>query len=190
MRPRLITGPTELPVTLAEAKAHIRVDYDDEDLVVEGFIRQAVAYLDAFSGVLGQCICTQTWAVSFEAWEKCINLGVFGVSNVSVTYLDENDAEQTLSADNYVVMPLYTGDAIWMKPGITEPRLTKGHPYPVTVQFDAGRAAADVSDDIKGMILDLVGHYDFMREAAGENTMHPVPYGFGSKLAAAKRTGI
>lgn len=64
MTPVLITAPVDLPVTLAEAKAHVRVDHAFEDSLLEDvYIRGAMSDLDGWSGQLGRCIMPQTWRV-------------------------------------------------------------------------------------------------------------------------------
>lgn len=67
MTPVLITAPTSQPVTLAEAKAHCRVDGTDDDALLAGLIAAAVGHMDGWTGVLGRCIMPQTWRVSASA---------------------------------------------------------------------------------------------------------------------------
>lgn len=59
-----ITPPTALVITLAEAREHLRVSHDDEDLLIQSLIDAAVSWLDGWDGVLGRCIMPQTWRIS------------------------------------------------------------------------------------------------------------------------------
>jgi hypothetical protein len=63
MTPYLVTPPVSSPVTLAEMKAHLRVDFTDDDDLIAAQQEAAVAYLDAHGGVLGRCIMPQVWAI-------------------------------------------------------------------------------------------------------------------------------
>jgi len=63
MTPYLVTAPDALPVTLAAMKLHLRVEHGHEDALIEETQAGAVAFLDAWGGVLGRCIMPQTWAV-------------------------------------------------------------------------------------------------------------------------------
>jgi hypothetical protein len=66
MTPYLVAPPVSQPVTLEEAKLHLRVDHDDEDALISGLILGAVGHLDGWRGVLGRAIMPQTWAVSVD----------------------------------------------------------------------------------------------------------------------------
>lgn len=61
LAPVRVTPPAEPPVSLEEAKAHLRVDFGDDDLYVAGLIEAATAHLDGWSGILGRALVTQTW---------------------------------------------------------------------------------------------------------------------------------
>lgn len=63
MTPYLITAPAAMPVTTTDMKAHLRVDHSDDDGKIADYQSGAVAILDAWGGVLGRCIMSQTWAV-------------------------------------------------------------------------------------------------------------------------------
>ena len=63
MTPYRVTAPIGLPVSLAEMKAHLRVDGTDEDDLIESLQSGAVALLDGWGGDLRRCILPQRWAI-------------------------------------------------------------------------------------------------------------------------------
>lgn len=86
MTPVIVTPPASKPVTLADAKEHLRVDHDDEDAVIAALLDTAVAHLDGWTGVLGRAIMPQTWRVSAMAGE--VVLPMPDVTAASVDYGD------------------------------------------------------------------------------------------------------
>lgn len=67
--PVRIIAPAELPVMLSDAKAHLRVDFDDDDFLIGSMVNAATDYLDGWNGILGRCLVTQTWTI--ERDEGC-----------------------------------------------------------------------------------------------------------------------
>lgn len=63
MTPRLVTPPASMPVSMVDMLTHLHVFHYDDDAYIGGLQAAAVAYLDAYGGVLGRCIMPQTWAV-------------------------------------------------------------------------------------------------------------------------------
>ncbi|MGZ9812041.1 head-tail connector protein [Pseudoroseicyclus sp. H15] len=100
--PVLITPPAGTPVSLAEAKAHLRVDGPDEDGLIAAYIEAATAHLDGWTGILGRALMPQTWRQAFDCWSPRMALPLFPVLSVeAVTYLDGEGAEQTLAQEAY-----------------------------------------------------------------------------------------
>ena len=66
--PQMHVAPVAKPITLAEAKAHCRVDHTDDDALIDALIDSAVAYLDGWGGVLGRAIMPQQWRQEFGGW--------------------------------------------------------------------------------------------------------------------------
>lgn len=66
---KLITPPASPVVSLADLKAHLRVDHSDEDALIASLEAAAVSYLDGWGGVLGRCILAQTWAFDAQQGE-------------------------------------------------------------------------------------------------------------------------
>lgn len=66
MIPVLVTPPASPVVTLADLKAHLRVDYSAEDALIQSLGDAATAHLDGWRGVLGRGLRLQTWSVEFR----------------------------------------------------------------------------------------------------------------------------
>lgn len=102
---RLITPPAEEPVTLAEAKAHLRLEHSLDDDYVASLIRGARQYVEE---VTWRALVTQTWELvldGFPGWRtREILLPKGEVQSVtSVLYDDVNGVEQTFAPTEYVL---------------------------------------------------------------------------------------
>lgn len=151
--PVLITAPAALPVTLDDVKKHLRIDLsiveDDDELQQK--IEAATQALDGYSGALGRALMTQTWAVS-TGWHYCdaIRLPLAPVQSiVSVTYLDEDGAEQTVPAADYRLSGDARGSSVVLTEGASWPS-TRYRSDGLTVTFVAGYGdAAAVPSDLR-----------------------------------------
>uniref|UniRef100_UPI002AFFC390 head-tail connector protein n=1 Tax=Hoeflea sp. TaxID=1940281 RepID=UPI002AFFC390 len=86
-RPVLVTPPAILPVSLAEARLHLRVDEDADDTLITSLIGAAVDHLDGWTGILGQCLVEQEWRQDFDAFASCLSLPLGPVTSItSVDY--------------------------------------------------------------------------------------------------------
>lgn len=96
------TPPTWEPLTVAEAKAQIRSVQDQENGVVQGYIRAA---RHAAEEHLGVYLPTQTITLALSDFADCIPLPMAAPlqSVTSVKYYDTNGTQQTLSASIYTV---------------------------------------------------------------------------------------
>jgi hypothetical protein len=128
----LRTAPTIQPLTLAEVKTYLRVDYDSEDGLISLLIASAVNALDGWSdGKLGRALITQQWRAHLDGFPSIsttqaamrradrlagdgivfhdgLELGIVLplpplISVEAVKYLDIDGVEQTLSASVYTV---------------------------------------------------------------------------------------
>ena len=167
----LTSGPAIEPVTLAEAKAHLRVDGSAEDTLIGSLIITSRLYIEA---ALGLALITQSWSSFLDAWPPGNQLAlplrpVQSIAAVKLYAADESVA--TVSADTYqldgAAVParlVRRGCLTWPKPG----RTANG----IEIAFVAGYgdAAADVPAPIRQAILLLVAHWHEHREpvAIGE----------------------
>ena len=152
-------APSGAPITLAEAKAHCRVDHSDEDTLIASMITAAAQHLDGRRGYLGRCLMTQSWEYRVHAFPQCgvIELPFPPLLSVeSVKYIDDAGVEQTLVADQYVVdSPTYNGevrrafDVVWPVARLED--------YAVRIAFTAGFGdASAVPQPIKAAMLMII----------------------------------
>lgn len=176
---RLVTGPTDEPVSVIEARQRLRIDTDAADADIDLMIRSARMEIDGFTGLLGRALITQTWDLGLPYFPSGpIKLPLPPCQSVvSVTYYDAADALQTVSPADYRLVD--RGDA----PSILEPTTTTwpdaggsslqgisnrdpfdpdaiwyGRTDPVTIRFVAGwDGPENVPEPIRTWLLARVG---------------------------------
>ena len=154
---RLIASPA-WPFTLAEAKKHLRVDFDDDDDLITIYADAAIAAVDGPNGMTKRPLMAQTWEEDFAAFPSgAITLPLTPVLSVaSITYDDADGDSQTLDSSAYTV-------------GTTSVSPVDGWPdgAAVTVQWRAG--LAECPADIKAAVLLVLGHLYANRETVAES---------------------
>jgi uncharacterized phiE125 gp8 family phage protein len=192
-----LTAPAELPVTLAEAKAHLRVDGADDDTLIAGLLAAAVGHLDGAEGLLGRALVEQQWTLVLDAFpasaEKPVRIPLPPlVSVAAVRYVDAAGATQTWDAANWRIAPQGA------MPGHLLP--VHGESWPTTrtqaaaveIDFTAGYgAAAGVPAPLKAAMLLLIGHWYANREAVNVgNIVNELPLAVQSLLAPYRILGF
>lgn len=167
LSPVRTVAPSVTPISLTEAKLHLRIDSNDEDALVTALVSSAVAYFDGYSGVLGRALVTQTWQQDFSAFGDMMRLPVGDLlSVVSVSYYDSTNAQQTLGPSVYTAFSDTIGPYITLKPGQAWPSTYARHDaVRITWTAGYGPAAADVPYTLRTAMLLLVGHWYANREA-------------------------
>lgn len=174
---KLITAPAAEPITIAEAKAHLRVDHSDEDSMITALI--VAARMNA-ENRLSRALITQTWELILDAFPDVeIRLDKpSAIAITSVKYLDSAGNEQTIAAENYTL------DAE-MLPGFVLPAY--GYEWPETidaanavrVRFTAGYGdAASVPMPIKQWMLINIGTLYANREGMVPGQAIEIPRNF------------
>jgi len=171
---KLINAPATEPVTLTEAKAHLRVDGSADDTLITALI---VAARQAAEQITGRALITQTWDLMLDAFEPTIELPMPALQSVtSVKYLDSNGAEQTLASGNYKVDAVSEPGRIIPAYGLDWPA-TRDEINSVTVRFVAGYgAAAAVPQPIKQWMLLKIGELYENREGTQTGTVTAMPF--------------
>lgn len=176
---QLVTPPIEEPVSLLEAKLHLRVDFDEDDMLIASLITAA---RQAAETLTGRQFTTARWKQVLDCFPGPSLIGVpagqvFNLpghaillfktpvqSVVSINYLDMGSAMQVLPATTYTVdtacepariTPVF--GQIWP---ICLPQIGA-----VSVTFDAGYgSAAKVPEGIKSWIKMRIGSLYAHRE--------------------------
>lgn len=176
----LVTGPTTEPVTVGEAKSHLRVDTTDDDAYILGLIKAAREKLEHD---MRRAFVRQTWDLFLDCFPDVITMPLPPLLSVtSVKYLDTAGVEQTLATSEYVV-------DINSQPGRIVTAFGKSWPSTrdtinaVTVRFPAGyglavdtaeQSAQKVPEGIRHAIKFLVAHWHENREPASESVPQAV----------------
>ncbi|ASQ10646.1 head-tail connector protein [Sinorhizobium meliloti] len=194
LRPIRISAPDAKPVSLVEAKGAAKVDFDDDNALIEGMIDAAISRLDGWSGVLGRCLINQEWRLSLCDWPTCrfIRLPFPDVSAATVKYFDEDNAEQTVSASLVTRLEDERGTIIRFSDDFAFPSVFDDRGDGVQVEFTAGYGenAADVPHAIRTAILLIVAHWYNNREASTEGQQSEIPFGASALIAPFRRVGV
>ncbi len=109
LRVELVT-PAVPVMQIAEAKAHLRIDHDDEDRLIQTLIDTAVGYLDGMNGVLGRALGQQVWRAVFKEGDEDQTLPLVPVISQEdpVTADGETTIEFTAGYPTGIPAPLRT----------------------------------------------------------------------------------
>lgn len=179
---KLITAAAALAVSLAEAKAHLRVDTSDDDTLITAMITAAT---ESAEQITGRAIMPQTWELTLDAFPDAFELTRVPVASItSVVYADTNGDDQTLSALLYsldnnddfgptYVVPAY--DTEWPD--------TRDQINAVKVRYVAGYTDATlVPEPIKAWIKLQIGAMYENREREVTGSLVAVKLGFADAL--------
>jgi len=169
---KLITPASALAVSLAEAKAHLRIDSSDEDTLITSMITSATEVAEQ---ITGRAIMPQTWALTMDGFPSVIELTRVPVASItSVTYIDPTETAITLGTGNYRLRNIddYASALIVPAYGAEWPD-TLDDTDTVEVRFVAGYAnAAAVPQPIKNWILiNVASQYENREETTARQTV-------------------
>ena len=183
-------APAQLPVSLVEAKAHLRVLGDEEDTLIGALIAAAVSKIDGWTGTLGRCLITQTWRQDFADFPgNRVCLPFPDVQSVVVNYSDSAGVSQVFAGSNFTLMQDAMGSVLVLNANASWPSVAD-KPNAVQISMVCGYGAAtDVPAAIKMAILLDVGTLFENRESV-TNDMGVLPLAYDALLNPFRRIGL
>ena len=176
----VLTTPADAkPVTIDEAKLHLRVEHTADDTLITALIATATEQLDGRYGRLRRAILTQTWDLFECGFPVCRKweLPMPPLQQVVfVKYYDASNVQQTFDAENYDVITNAFAGYIKLKPGKSWPA-TYERDDAVDIQFKCGFGDADACPaPLKAAILLRIGDLyvnrgDYGKAGANDDTI-------------------
>ena len=186
MTAALITPPTLEPVTLADAKAHLRIDGDDDD--DDDFLTAAiVAARSHVESLTRRVLLEQGWRVYLDAWprKRIVTILVAPLISVDeVTVFDPAGDPVAVTTDDYEVDTVAVpGRLVLSSPlPVIVGRAVNGIEIDVTAGY--GPSSVDVPAPLRQAALMLVAHWYEHRGVVGHDQAGNVPpQGFEALIA-------
>lgn len=150
----LTAQPALEPVTLAEAKAHLRISHSDDDAYVSTLISAARRLVELRTGLK---LVQQGWSVYRDRWpaDATVELPLFPVIQVDdVRIFGEDDTPATLDAAHYFLDHASNPARLVIRSGRTPPvpgRRTNG--IEIRLQAGFGANASMVPPELRQAVL-------------------------------------
>ena len=169
------TQPAVEPVTLAEAKAHLRVDTADDDTYITGLVRAAREWVEQY---LDRTLVHTQWVMRFDKFPPDGTLDIelprppmvaSGTATaVALTFTYENGDTATYSTASFRVDRASTPGAVKTLYGQTwPPHLQDDNAISVTWWAGYGASGSDVPQGVKNAML-LYVHELYEKRGNGE----------------------
>ncbi len=167
---KVTTGPATEPVTYSQMKDHLRIYHNDEQTLIEGYIKAARQYCEEAQN---RAYIEQTILYTLDRWpsERRMRIPRAPLLDVlSIEYKAADGTVATLDPTTYTIDVDVEPGIVILNPGETWPGITL-YPYgAIKVEFEAGYGdeAADVPEIFKQAIKFITAHfYENREEIAG-----------------------
>lgn len=184
----LLAGPAEEPVSLAEARAFLKVDDTAEDALLTTLVGAARLHVE---GITGRALMAQSWRVVLDAWpaDRQAKLPVTPLMAVTeITAYDASGAGHDIPLSQFLREP----DRLLLPQTVSGmPVLRERQGIEMDYVAGFGTEPGDVPADIRQAILMLVAYWFEHRDAvivAGSGAV--VPSGFDRMVAGYKRVRL
>lgn len=177
----LLAPPAAEPVTLAMAKAHLRIGHGDEDPLIAALVASARRVAEARTGL---CFVTQRWLCLFDGWPEdgVLTLPVAPLAAIAEVAVFAADGSKSVVGPELYETDLASrppriarkGIAAWPAPG----RSFNG--IGITVDAGFGVTPDSVPEPLRQTILLLVGHWYAHR---GDDSAPQLPASIAALLA-------
>ena len=175
---KVVTQPQNEPVSLPEAKLHLRVDGEDEDTLIESLIKTAREVAE--TSFTWRALATQTFEYTLDQFprERFLYLPRPPLKTVeSISYKDKTGTEMVLNADRYIVDTAADPGRVVLEPEASWPDVELYPASAVRIRFTAGYDDNNIPESIKQGMLLMIGHWYENRETViVGNVAREVPF--------------
>lgn len=177
-----INPPLAEPITLAEVKAHLRLDGSDEDALLLRLIRVAREHLEKEAGL---CLMARTLRLYLDGWPKS---GVLHISRgpvislQAVTVYDGEGVAEAHAIGGHLLDGVARPARLWLPQTPDPGRAING----IEVDFIAGfgETAADVPDGLKrAMLMHVALMFAWRGAVPLEHQPAAIPQGYERLIA-------
>lgn len=161
----LTSPPAAEPLSLTEAKAHLRVDGTDEDILIASLVTAARIHVETS---IRRALMTQGWTLVLDTWPASgiVEIPLAPLNSVgNIEVYDEDGVPDILDPVTYEVdtagVPprvLRRRGHVWTRPGM----LAGGIQIDMTVGY--GASASDVPEPLRQAVRLLAAHWFEHRE--------------------------
>jgi uncharacterized phiE125 gp8 family phage protein len=186
MRVRVVVPPASEPISLEEARLHLKLDViggtNPDDALIERLISAARKWAEKLTGLaLGE----QTWEVALDDFPFIATDALPGgpVSEIlSVKYREDAAGTETTLASSRYYLDAFTG-SVSLAYGQSWPS-ARVVPSGVRILYTVG--AEPVDDDVRAAMLLVIGHLYANRENSSGTQVYSVPMGAESLLSLSR----
>jgi uncharacterized phiE125 gp8 family phage protein len=178
----VITPPAAEALTLADVKAHLRIDQDDEDSLFSSLIAVARQYLERTTGL---ALISRQMRLYLDCWPRAgfVEITRGPVRDVSeVRIYDDAGVEATVDLTGHVLDGAARPARLWLRNRPSPGQALNG----VEVDFTAGfgEAGTDVPDTLKrAMLTHIAQMYEFRGAVPVDAQPAAVPSGYERLVA-------
>ena len=174
--------PAAEPITLAEAKAHLRLDTDEEDALVLALIRTAREYLEAATGL---CLIARPLRLYLDDWpeSRMIQIARGPVQAIDlVTVYDADGTPVEVNASGHVLDGTARPARLILAEKPEPERAMNGIEIDFTAGF--GETGAEVPDTLKrALLLHVAAMFELRGAVSPGDQPGAVPAGYDRLVA-------
>ncbi len=184
MTAALITPPALEPISLTEAKPHMRIDHDDDDALITAGIAAARVHVESTTR---RRLITQGWRVYLDAWPKKRTVAIPIAPLISVDAVTVYDAEgqaTVIDPGGYTVDTASVPGRLALAAGapVSVGQVVNGIEIDVTAGY--GPTSIDVPTPLRQATMMLVAHWYEHRGPVGHDQAGDVlPLGYEALIA-------
>lgn len=155
----LLSAPAVEPVSLAEAKAYLRVEHDDDDGVIAALVAGARVHVEAQTR---RALIAQTWRLVRDAWPADGRIAVLPVplrelSAARVYRLD--GSAQSIDVEAFVADAASAPAVLSFGPGALPAPGRAAAGIEIDIDVGYGEAGSDVPEPLRQATRVLVAHW-------------------------------